>query len=72
MKTYLVKETQIGYKKVTAKSKKEAIEKATDVGLDEGFGAFGDCQYTAVESNGKVHVALTDITYQAYLLKQGE
>jgi len=66
MKTYLVKETHIGYKKVTAKSKKEAIEKANDVGFDDDDDVFGDVEITNIDNSKSIF--LMNIKYQAYIL----
>jgi len=44
MKEYLIKETQIAYKTVVAKSKKEAIEKSVDT---DDYDDFGDLEITS-------------------------
>jgi|TARA_R100000781_G_scaffold40889_3_gene28228 hypothetical protein len=44
MKEYLIKETQIAYKTVVAKSKKEAIEKSVD---KDDYDDFGDLEITS-------------------------
>jgi hypothetical protein len=45
MKEYLIKETQIAYKTVVAKSKKEAIEKSVEITDD--YDDFGDLEITS-------------------------
>ena len=65
MKTYLVKETRIGYQKVIANSKEEAIENAI-YSKEEYFDDVG----FVLDTTNKEHTAFLDINYKAYIVKK--